>query len=144
MNWGTNIIIAFVLFVGLVVTMVTISMRQDVSLVSKDYYVQEIAYQEQIERIENNQKLGEAQPSIQYDGTTRLITVKMPKSYTGNGEIYFFRPSEAALDAKYVLKSNQQGLQVFDARDFKKGLWRIKISWNEKGKDFYKEETLVI
>ena len=63
MNWGTKIVFSFIAFAGLIITMVVISMRQDVSLVAKDYYVQEIAYQDQIDKIQN-QKALESEPTI--------------------------------------------------------------------------------
>jgi hypothetical protein len=38
MNWGKWIIVSFVLFAGFIGTLVTVCVRQDISLVSKDYY----------------------------------------------------------------------------------------------------------
>ena len=64
MNWGTKITLSFIAFVGIIITMVVISMRQDISLVAKDYYVQEIAYQDQIDRIRNNHDLGEFKTEV--------------------------------------------------------------------------------
>lgn len=144
MNWGTKIVVAFVLFVGLIVTMVTISMKQDVSLVAKDYYVQEIAYQDQIDRIRNYNELGADQLSITYDNAKSVIVLTAPGNHTRQGEVHFFRPSDASLDSKYVLKPNSEGQQYFDVKNFKKGLWKIKISWRENGREYYKEKTLVI
>ncbi|GAA0189303.1 hypothetical protein GCM10009122_49340 [Fulvivirga kasyanovii] len=144
MNWGTKIVMSFILFVGLIVTMVTISMRQDVSLVAKDYYVQEIAYQDQIERIKNYRDLGENQIKLEYKKQTSQIVLTLPKSYAGKGEIHFFRPSDASLDARYVLRPDSEGYQRFEAGDFKKGLWKVKISWHENDREYYEEKTLVI
>ncbi|MBL6449362.1 FixH family protein [Fulvivirga sp. 29W222] len=144
MNWGTKIVVSFILFVGLIATMVIISMRQDVSLVAKDYYVQEIAYQDQIERIKNYKGLGDNQVKLKYEVQTDKIVLILPKSYAGKGEVHFFRPSDASLDARYVLKPDAEGYQHFHASDFKKGLWRVKISWHENDREYYEEKTLII
>ncbi|UII30459.1 FixH family protein [Fulvivirga ulvae] len=144
MNWGTKIVMAFILFVGLIITMVTISLRQDVSLVAKDYYVQEIAYQDQIERIRNYRDLGENQIKLEYRKQTSQIVLTLPKNYAGKGQIHFFRPSDASLDARYVLRPDSEGYQHFEAADFKKGLWKVKISWHENDREYYEEKTLVI
>ncbi|ELR70754.1 hypothetical protein C900_03362 [Fulvivirga imtechensis AK7] len=144
MNWGTKIVIVFVLFAGLIVTLVTISMKQDVSLVAKDYYVQEIAYQDQIERIKNYKKLGAEQLRITYDDSRSVVVITAPGNHKREGEVHFFRPSDASLDSKYALKPNGDGHQYFDVKNFKKGLWKIKISWQENGREYYEEKTLVI
>jgi len=72
MNWGTGIVIAFVCFAGVLATIVTISMKQDVGLVAKDYYKQEIAYQDQIDRKTNYNQL-ERKPVIKLDASKNHI-----------------------------------------------------------------------
>lgn len=141
-NWGTKIMLAFICFAGLIATMITICIKQDISLVAKDYYTQEIAYQDQIDRIKNAQALGDRQPDIAYENGELAITVPHGKVITG--EVHFFRPSNAALDKKYVLKVNARGHQAFDMSGFQKGLWKIKINWQEGGVEYYKEKTVVI
>ena len=53
MNFGSWITVAFVLFAGLIISLVVVCVRQDVSLVSADYYQQEIKYQSRIDDISN-------------------------------------------------------------------------------------------
>ena len=59
MNWGVKIVISFVFFIGLLFGLVYISMNQDISLVSENYYEQELAYEDQIQRIKNTNNLEE-------------------------------------------------------------------------------------
>ena len=140
MNWGTRIVITFVCFVAVIVTMVVISMRQNISLVDKDYYVQEIAYQDQIERIKNKNEMGEKPEVIKRNGKI-IISIN---DQDLAGEVHFFRPSDASLDKKYVLMLNEKGQQSFAMVDFEKGLWRIKVNWNKNGKEFYSEHSLTL
>ena len=63
MNWGKWIIVSFVLFAAFIGTLVTVCMRAEVSLVSKDYYKEELEFQKQIVRIENTSAL-ESKPAI--------------------------------------------------------------------------------
>ena len=58
MDFGKWIVVAFVLFAVFIGTLVTVCVRQDISLVSKEYYKEELAYQDQIVRIANTEKLG--------------------------------------------------------------------------------------
>ncbi|MEP2771494.1 MAG: FixH family protein [Fulvivirga sp.] len=140
MNWGTRIVIAFACFVAVIVSLVVISMRQNISLVDKDYYVQEIAYQEQIERINNKNELSQ-KPEINKENGKIIISI--PDSELV-GEVHFFRPSDAGLDKKYALKLDENGQQQFSAYDFEKGLWRVKVNWNKNGKEYYSEHSLTL
>ena len=79
MNWGTKIILAFAGFIAVIFTLAYISMGQDVNLVSKDYYVQELAYEEQIQRIRNTQSL-EQKPTLVIDRKTYKAHLVFPAS----------------------------------------------------------------
>ncbi|UII19101.1 FixH family protein [Fulvivirga ligni] len=144
MNWNTIIIIAFVGFVGLIATLVTISMKQDVSLVAQDYYVQEIAYQKQIERIKNTKALGDEQLKVLFNKEAGFLSLSMANNDISQGEVHFFRPSDATKDKKFILRLNDDGQQGFDLSDFQKGKWTLKINWNKNGKEYYEEQTIII
>ncbi len=143
MSWGTKITLSFVAFVAVIITLVVISMRQDISLVARDYYVQEIAYQDQIDRIRNNEELGELKTEVVYDRSAGKIVLKAPGAEALEGTVYFFRPSDATLDKKYSIRI-RDGRQVFAASDFQKGLWRVKVSWQVDEKEFYTEKVLIL
>ena len=51
MNWGKSIVLSFVLFAAFIVTLVTVCLRQDISLVSKEYYKEELQYENQLTRL---------------------------------------------------------------------------------------------
>ncbi|MEM9858220.1 MAG: FixH family protein [Bacteroidota bacterium] len=143
MNWGTKITITFIAFVGVIVTMVVISMSQDIHLVAKDYYVQELAYQDQMDRITNSNALNELKPEVNYDAKKKSITLSTPNGKELNGTIYFFRPSDARLDKKYTIQL-VDGQQVFSSSELDKGLWRVKVNWKDKDKEFYTEKVLIL
>ena len=70
MNWGHRIIILYVGFVLLIGTMVYLSSRENVDLVSSDYYDQEIKFQSKMEaeRQLSSSKIVLAKPkSLQLD-----------------------------------------------------------------------------
>ena len=73
MNWGHKITISFILFAIIIITMVTIAMRTDVNLVAPDYYEEELAYQEQIDRSKNFQGLSN-KPTVQKIDNQILVT----------------------------------------------------------------------
>ena len=57
MNWGKKITIVYLAFVALIVTLVIVSVRQKVDLVTPDYYAKELNYQADINKINNAKAL---------------------------------------------------------------------------------------
>ncbi|TRX52666.1 FixH family protein [Fulvivirga sp. M361] len=143
MNWGLRIVVAFIGFVAVIITLVVISMRQNINLVAEDYYVQEIAYQKQIDRVKNHMDLGQLGLEVELEPATNQIVVKSSSQGELKGTVYFFRPSDERLDKSYHLTLSD-GKQLFNSSDFAKGLWKVKVSWTENEKEYYYEKLLVI
>ena len=59
MNWGHKILFLYLGFVILVMVMVFMAYRQDVPLVSDDYYEKELKYQDDIDQFKNAALLAE-------------------------------------------------------------------------------------
>lgn len=140
MNWGTRIVIAFTGFVALIVTLVVISMRQDVNLVADDYYKQEIAYQQHMQKVQNHLDMDE---HVTINLQNEVLVLNAPLNENVIGEVHFFRPSDSNLDQKFKLKLTKSQ-QFFDRSKFQSGLWKVKVSWEEDGKYFYTEETVIL
>lgn len=144
MNWGKSIILAFVLFAGLIITMVVMSMQYDVNLVAPDYYEEELAYQDQIDRITNFENLA-VKPV--FDKTSNQIILTFPAEIAVNikdGEILFFRPSDHKVDRKFELKLDDNHKQVFASSILSKGLWKAKLKWSNGSKEYFTEQTIVL
>lgn len=57
MSWGVRITALYLAFVALIVTLVFVSANQDIELESKDYYAQELKYQQRINALNNSNDL---------------------------------------------------------------------------------------
>lgn len=144
MNWGKSIVLAFVLFAGLIITMVYMSMQHDVNLVADNYYEEELAYEDQMNRIRNFESLVD-KPSVKRIGSQ--IVLSFPSDVADNiqnGEIHFFRPSDHKVDKKIRIKLNQEYQQVFPVSAFGSGLWKTKLNWNDQGKEYFFEQKIVL
>lgn len=142
MNWGKWIIVAFVLFVAFIATLVTVCMRQDVDLVSKDYYKEELEYQEQIVRIANTNQL-ESKPVIQR--TQEYLEVNFIQfKEIERGHIQLFNPSDPKKDKTFILKPSDTGKQIFAINDVAKGMYRARMQWLMNGKEYYLETIVNI
>ncbi|AGA79128.1 FixH protein [Echinicola vietnamensis DSM 17526] len=139
MNWGTGIIIVFVAFAALVFTMVGICMKQDdLHLVTKNYYEEEIKYQDQIEKASNAAMLDHQ--VMAYDAGQKEIQVKLGKG--SKGTLWLFRPSDARLDQKISLEFDSGSEQAVSLRELKSGYWKVKLAWEKDGKAFYEEQKI--
>jgi len=142
MSWGIRITVLYVSFMILIVTMVVISSSSKAELVAKDYYAQELNYQQRITAINNEQGLNE---SINHELTNGTFVLSFPsenKREDFSGELVFFRPSDSSKDVKLKLNFNEEGKQMIDTRSYTKGVYKVCISWHNDGKEFYKEEVI--
>ena len=90
MNWGKWIFVSFLLFGALVAGLVTISMRQEVNLVERDYYQQELVYQEQIKRLQNTEELV-VKPSFEVT-SSEIVLRYADLNRIRKGTLRLFRP----------------------------------------------------
>lgn len=145
-NWGTGIVIGMALFMGFIITLAVKMMNQKVDLVTKDYYEQGIAYEQQIESIKAANALSD-KVYCETDYNSRQLRVSFPKDFIGKkttGKIILFRPSDAKKDLSMPLlldSSLQQGIAL---EKLSRGSWRIQIRWQCEGKDYYYEEDITI
>jgi|SRR5688572_18574051 hypothetical protein len=142
MNWGRWIIVSFILFAMFIGTLVVICVRQDTPLVSKQYYQEELDYQNQIDRIENANALVESPDITIVKDSLRITYIRF--SEMENGKIKLFRPSDPRLDRQYDVPSSTQESQAFSIRDLQKGLYKARLLWEQDGKEFYLEKTIVL
>jgi hypothetical protein len=142
MNWGKSIILAFVLFAVFIGTLVFICVRQDVSLVSKDYYQEEIAYQQQIDRLQNANALS-IKPQMSISGNVLEIRFNLFSSIQ-QGELKLFRPSNGRFDKKFALGNSPDSAQRFDVSAMPKGMYRARMQWSMNGKEYFIEDIVHI
>jgi hypothetical protein len=119
-------------------------MNQDVSLVTDDYYQQELKYQDQIDKIERTNALSE-KPAIDFDGLG--VNISFPKLLIEKnvvGKIHFYRPSDPGLDFALPISLNSEGIQLISTKQLAAGYWRLKLNWMMNGKEYYNEKAIII
>jgi len=140
MNWGKWIIVAFVLFAVFIATLVTVCMREDVSLVSGNYYKEELAYSDQITRLNNAAKLA-IKPVIRKEGN--YVTIVFNRfTEVEEGELLLFRPSDSDMDKRFELTSSSENVQSFAIDNLEKGMYRARMRWVMEGDEFFIETIL--
>jgi nitrogen fixation protein FixH len=144
--WPIAIIAYFILFIGGVITFSIYAARQRVDLVRPDYYIEEIQFQQQLDRLNRTQPIS-AQVTIAYNPGQQSITVALPAAHTHHptsGRIHLYRPSDAHLDQDLELAVNPEGVQHLDARKLQPGLWKVRVQWTVDGHEYFFAQSVVI
>ncbi len=140
MNWGKSIIAAFVFFAIFIFTLVYVCVKQEIPLVSKDYYEREINYQQQIQRL-NNAELLVKKPTFHKVGSNLNVTFNQ-FDLVDDGELTLFRPSDLKFDTEFSFHKQQDSILQLDVRKLPAGMYRAKMQWTMAGKEYYVEEIV--
>jgi nitrogen fixation protein FixH len=119
------------------------AMNQDVDLVSKDYYDQEIKYQDQIEKVKRTQALGDVM--LDYNAEANTILLQLPATYKDKsltGTITLFRPSDDEMDKKLPLQLGRDHSQLLETVDLKSGIWKVRVDFSDGEETYYSEKTI--
>lgn len=142
-NWGTGIVIAFVVFIGFILFLITLMMsdtKLDHELVTEEYYEKGTYYQEEIDAEKNSQLLSE---NIVINNTKDGLLIAFPKNLEYSkieGTISFYRPSNKNLDFDLPIVLSSNKLLIPD-NSLLEGRWGIQINWNYEGVNYlYKDK----
>lgn len=139
MNWGNAIVLVFVAFAAIMITMVTICIKQDdLHLVTQNYYEEEIKYQEHIDKVTNSKEFGV--DVLQYDATNKELSLNLPVG--ASGSLHLFRPSDARLDQKLRIEGGDKASRMVDLKVLKPGYWHLKLTWERDGLSYYEEKKV--
>jgi hypothetical protein len=139
MNIGNWIVVSFVLFALFIATLVTVCMRQDISLVSRNYYEDEIRFQEQIERQRNTNSLA-SKPTLAVDGRMLTLHLNQDMPVTA-GTVSIFCPADARMDRTFSI-TPAAATQQFDLNGLNTGMYRVRFRWARHDKEYYQEAVI--
>ena len=139
MNWGKGIVITFIAFIAIMVTMVVISVRMEgIELVTENYYEEEIKYQEQIDKETSTLALN--REALKFDGSAKALILDLPIG--AKGTLNLFRPSDIKLDQELPVEILEAGEKSVYIGDLKAGYWKVQLSWEENGESYYQEKKI--
>jgi len=140
MNGFKYIIIAFIIFIGFISTLVAISFKQKIPLVSRDYYEKELNYQCEIEAMKKAKSL-ESKVEIFFREKRMFLSFHDDLEFS-QGQIEFYCPLGPEYDFKESFNTPcyQLNLDMLKPCNY-----RVKIIWYDcKGnmyqliKNYYK------
>lgn len=141
-NWGTGIVISFVLFISFIVFLVlTMINSSNHELVTKDYYQKELAYQDEIDAEENANVLSE---KIIIEKTKEGLSIIFPKEFEPQkltGSVSFYRPSNQKLDFDLPINVSNSKLRIPE-KNMVEGLWKVSVLWKYNNISFLHKEEI--
>ncbi len=144
--WPYAIIGWFLLFGSAMAAWVVVAVRNDPDLVRADYYEREIAYQDQIDRL-NRTAAFRSEVSVSYELGQQQVALRLPAAHlTGSitGTIHFYRPSNARLDFDLPLALDATGAQSVPTAKLQGGLWKVRVQWTSGGQEYFHNQSLVL
>jgi len=143
-NWGTGIVLAFIGFISFIMYfIITMNIDDTYShdLVTEDYYAEELAYQNDIDKLKNSKNLEE---NISYQRMTEGLVIHFPSNVDFKeitGKVFLYRPSNKQLDFDTTISLSKPYLLIPDKR-LVDGRWNIKIDWKYNGKSYLFKESI--
>jgi hypothetical protein len=143
-NWGTGIALVYSLFALSIIALVVSSFRKKLDIDSKDYYVQELVFQNQIDK--SNRARALASP-LKWEVTKGKIIITYPQQFVGSelsGNVFLFKPSDNNADVNFQIKTDEQLKQEISTSTLSKGMYKIRIDWAVNGLTFFNDGVIEI
>lgn len=143
-NWGTGIVIAFVLFIGFILYFVirTFTMPEyQHDLVDEEYYKTELKYQEEIDKQNNVKNLDEKFTFVKND---EGLEIKFPSNFNADntkGIVTFYRPSNKVLDFEISIIITD-GKLLIPKEKLIDGNWNVTIDFVSESKEYLYKKSL--
>ena len=143
-NWGTGIVIAFVLFIGFIMFFVVKSLTDESlehELVTEDYYKKELQFQEQLNVEQRTHDLGlDLLVSRTEDGLEVVFPAGQdPKAI--NGKVFLYRPSDKQFDFEVSISLSDPHLLIPKER-LLDGRWNIIAEWTYQGESYKVQKSI--
>ena len=132
MNWGKRIMIGMGLFMGFILTMVVIMMRQKIDLVEEDYYKRELNYENQFNAQQNYASVNEP---IRFQTKKDSLLIYFPAAFRADDvSIVLQRPNDKDRDMTFNIKPLEK--ITIPTTAFPKGVFTCTINGSVEGKPY--------
>ena len=141
LSWGYKIMFVYIVFVAGMVFLVFKASNQEFDLVTKDYYEQELKYQQVIDQAANTSKLSTPVSIERKEGELMISFPDEMKNKKKLVDFHLYYAADAKRDFRKSFELNEnvstQALPVG-----MKGMYELKLSWEAEGVKYYFEQKL--
>jgi nitrogen fixation protein FixH len=144
--WPIAIVCYFIVFIACVAGFITWAVKQNMDLVRKDYYEEEIRFQQQMEKVRRTQPL-QATIQVAYNTANSVLEIRLPMAHMEEGfagRVHLYRPSDASRDLDLPLARTADGIQRIGTSQLLAGLWKVRLNWTAKDQDYFSERSVIV
>ena len=144
MNWGQKLILVFVVFASGMIYLAYRCTRINTDLVSREYYKDELRYEDVIDGMRSANALSSKTRIVQQNET---IIVQLPKEMKNKkviGNIWFYCAADAKKDRHLPIAMDAEAFQQIDKKIFLPGRYTVKLDWMTKNNHYYSEQPFTI
>ncbi len=139
LNYKYLIILLYVGFVSIMGVLVYKCAMLKTDVINKDYYAEELVYQQQIERQQRTKDLA-TQPSWNLSGEDVVLTFpQLKEDQVINGKVEFFCPSDEAKDKSFTIAVNDNNTFTIPKSTLSPGRYTLKLFWAIGAVEYYSE-----
>lgn len=136
-NWGTALVIVFILGASGIVFLVYQSQKMSAELVTYNYYAEELKFQQKIDARSNTNRLSD---SVRiHDNGAGVLVLAFPRECIGKGiegNIYFYNPADSRKDYRIPIRIDEKGLQTLSSDPLRSGRYLVQVEWNMNDKTY--------
>ena len=143
MSWGNKLVVVFILFAIFIGAMVYKAFNTPVDLVSKDYYKEELRYQDKIDGMNNAAKISQ----VLVTQNQTAINIQFPKEHKTKaivGEAFFYCVTDEKKDFRLPIIIDSSASFVVLKNKLQKGIYTVQLNWQLDKEKFYKEQKIVV
>lgn len=140
-NWGTSIVIFFVLFLSLATAFIIFSFQHKNDLVTDDYYQQGANYDVQMQIDKRSMQYKD---SFIVENQGSAISIRTSQAMAQRSEqisVWFYSPSNKKNDFSLVISSNPM---VVDKKQLAHGRYIVKLRWMMGGEQYMLSQDLFV
>jgi hypothetical protein len=144
MNWGTGIAMLYVGFMIGILTLVVMSTRQKIDLVTTNYYEEELRFQGKMDKMARAKALADP---IRWEVKPEGVLVQFPTATDAtapSGTISLYCPSDERKDVSFPIVVNPAGQQLLPAGSIQSGRYTLQIDWQQGTETYWSEGVLRI
>ena len=140
-NFEVKVVVFYILFISLILTLVIKCYNNKVDLVTNDYYAKELVFQNKLDALNRDD---ESNYSFNYSFNSNEIIFELDSTLINKkieGTLTFYRPSNADLDVVKTLNF-ENGKQTVALSEFKKGFYKVQFDYKVDNVQYFKEYSL--
>ena len=143
-NWGHKLLLVFAVFGIMMSYLVYRCLHTSFDLVSKDYYKQELQYQQVIDGAGWAGKLSHSVTVEQKDAALLIQFPPEMKNTAISGTILFYCAANAGKDKVIPISTNAAATMEIDHPQLLPGAYTVKITWESGQQAYYSEQYILI